>query len=212
MTHFMIVGPSGWKFTDGTSKKLPAGSNIAIPARKRSLDNQLSDPGMHEAKKQKKAENKSSIADSGTIPGTSKLKAQDKKQVVSAEQERNKSALKAVLGTNTWSRNVQGVIIEDLEVGTGKKAESGKKVKVFYSGKLKSTGKVFDASLKKPFAFRLGRSEVIKGWDIGVSGMCVGGKRRITCPPEKAYGRAGAPPTIPPNSTLIFDVTLIDAD
>lgn len=143
---------------------------------------------------------------------TNKDRAKEKKQAPSAEQERNKSALNAVLGTNSGTRNVQGVLIEDIQVGTGKKAESGKKVKVFYSGKLKSTGKVFDASLKKPFAFRLGRSEVIKGWDIGVSGMCVGGKRRITCPPEKAYGRAGAPPTIPPNSTLIFDVTLLEVD
>lgn len=129
---------------------------------------------------------------------------------VSTEAERNKAALKAVLGVSGSVKNIQGVLVEDLNVGAGKKAEPGKKVKVYYSGKLKSTGKVFDASLQKPFAFKLGRSEVIKGWDLGVAGMLVGGKRRLTIPPEKAYGRVGAPPTIPPNSTLIFDVTLLD--
>ena len=63
-------------------------------------------------------------------------------------------------------------------------------------------------SKKKPFVFRLGKGEVIKGWDIGVSGMAVGGVRRLTIPPEKAYGKQGSPPVIPSNATLVFDVTL----
>ena len=95
-------------------------------------------------------------------------------------------------------------------MGTGRRAESGKKVKVNYVGKFKTNGRVFDASKGRPFSFRLGRSEVIKGWDIGVQGMLVGGKRILTIPPEKAYGKSGAPPTIPPNSTLVFEVTLLE--
>jgi FK506-binding nuclear protein len=105
---------------------------------------------------------------------------------------------------------IQGIRIEDVVVGTGKKALSGKRIKVQYVGRLKSNNKVFDASRGKPFAFRLGRAEVIRGWDIGCEGMQVGGKRILTIPPEKAYGRSGAPPTIPGNATLVFEVTLQD--
>jgi FK506-binding nuclear protein len=77
-----------------------------------------------------------------------------------------------------------------------------------YVGRLKTNNKIFDSS-KRPFAFRLGRGEVIKGWDIGCTGMKVGGKRTLTIPPEKGYGRSGAPPAIPPNATLVFDISLV---
>lgn len=105
-----------------------------------------------------------------------------------------------------------GVSIEDLVVGRGKMAEDRCKVKVQYVGKLEDGG-VFDRSGRKPFAFRLGRGEVIKGWDIGVMGMKVGGKRRIVCPPKAAYGSRAMPGgggkvDIPANATLIFEVTL----
>eukprot|EP01034_Spumella_vulgaris_P028250 gene28249-35079_t len=107
--------------------------------------------------------------------------------------------------------NKQGVLIEELEIGTGKQqAVTGKRIKVHYIGRLKANNKMFDSSLKKPFVFLLGRSQVIKGWDIGCEGMFVGGKRRLTIPPEKAYGRAGAPPSIPSNATLVFEVTLLE--
>ena len=128
------------------------------------------------------------------------------------EVVRNKSLLQGVTGQGQ-SANVnivQGIRIEEVQMGTGRRAESGKKVKVNYVGKFKTTGRVFDASKGRPFSFRLGRSEVIKGWDIGVQGMLVGGKRILTIPPEKAYGKSGAPPTIPPNSTLVFEVTLFE--
>jgi len=105
---------------------------------------------------------------------------------------------------------VGGVLIEEISTGKGKEAKSGNKVKMEYVGKLKN-GKVFDASRGRPFAFKIGRGEVIKGWDIGITGMKEGGKRRLTIPPQLAYGRQGAPPTIPPNATLIFDVTLLQA-
>lgn len=102
-----------------------------------------------------------------------------------------------------------GVKIEDIRVGSGPEAKSGKRAQVYYEGRLKTNNKVFD-SLKQgvPFKFGLGRGEVIKGWDVGVVGMKVGGKRRITCPPHMAYGARGSPPTIPPNSTLVFEVEL----
>ena len=102
-----------------------------------------------------------------------------------------------------------GVIIHDLKVGDGAAAKPGKNVKVYYIGRLKSTGKVFDSMQKGPgFTFGLQRGEVIKGWDIGIAGMKVGGKRKVICPPNMAYGAKGSPPEIPPNSTLVFDVEL----
>lgn len=102
-----------------------------------------------------------------------------------------------------------GVKVVDLRVGNGPDAKPGKRTQVYYEGRLLSNNKVFD-SLKSGagFKFSLGRGEVIKGWDVGVVGMKVGGKRRITCPPHMAYGSRGSPPAIPPNSTLVFEVEL----
>lgn len=108
------------------------------------------------------------------------------------------------------TRTLQGgLVVEDLKVGNGPEAKPGKKIAVFYEGRLKKNNKVFDSTNKGPgFKFALGRGEVIKGWDLGVSGMKVGGKRRLTVPHQLAYGTRGSPPVIPPNSTLVFDVEL----
>lgn len=104
---------------------------------------------------------------------------------------------------------VGGVKAEDLRVGQGPVAKQGKKVTVYYEGRLKSNNKVFDKTNSgKGFEFTLGKQEVIRGWDIGVQGMKVGGKRRIVCPANTAYGSKGSPPVIPPNSTLVFDIEL----
>ena len=101
--------------------------------------------------------------------------------------------------------------IEDLEVGTGTEATSGSAVDVHYVGVSWATGKQFDASWdrRETFSFRLGAGEVIAGWDQGVPGMKVGGRRRLTIPPELAYGARGAGGVIGPNETLVFVVDLI---
>jgi FK506-binding nuclear protein len=99
-----------------------------------------------------------------------------------------------------------GVEYEDVQLGamSGGVARNGQKVTVKYVGTL-TNGKRFDAG---DISFRLGAGEVIKGWDLGVAGMRVGGKRKLRIPPDAAYGKRGAPPTIPPNATLLFDVEL----
>ncbi len=99
---------------------------------------------------------------------------------------------------------------EDLVVGTGAEAVSGKAVEVHYTGWL-TDGKKFDSSVGRgPFTFKLGAGMVIRGWDQGVVGMKVGGKRKLTIPPELAYGERGFPGAIPPSATLIFEVELLN--
>lgn len=101
--------------------------------------------------------------------------------------------------------------VKDVVVGKGAEAKAGDSVKVHYVGTLVD-GTEFDSSKKanKPFDFDLGAGRVIKGWDQGVAGMKVGGKRKLTIPPSLGYGARGAPPVIPPNATLLFDVELLE--
>jgi hypothetical protein len=102
------------------------------------------------------------------------------------------------------------LIKEDLTVGTGAEAKDGDKVKVNYTGRLLKTNFMFDTSVgKKPFDFQLGKGAVIKGWDLGVAGMKVGGKRKLTIPSKLGYGDSGSPPKIPGKATLVFDVELL---
>jgi FKBP-type peptidyl-prolyl cis-trans isomerase FkpA len=105
---------------------------------------------------------------------------------------------------------LSGLTIEELIVGSGAAAASGQKVSVHYTGWLTSGAK-FDSSKDRgdPFIFPLGKSHVIKGWDEGVQGMKVGGKRKLTIPPALGYGARGAGGVIPPNATLVFEVELL---
>jgi len=99
---------------------------------------------------------------------------------------------------------------EDLKEGNGDEAKKGNTVEVHYTGWL-TNGKKFDSSVDRgqPFSFKLGARQVIKGWDEGVAGMKVGGKRKLTIPPELGYGADGAGNVIPPNATLVFEVELL---
>jgi FKBP-type peptidyl-prolyl cis-trans isomerase FkpA len=104
--------------------------------------------------------------------------------------------------------------IHDVVVGSGREAKSGDTVRVQYTGTLMN-GSKFDSSYDhggEPFKFTLGKGEVIQGWDRGVVGMKVGGKRTLRIPADLGYGKTGSPPSIPPDAGLVFDIELIGID
>lgn len=194
-------GPSGWRFRDGSTKKLrKIGAEIPVPqpntaAKRKAEVDATMDAVLCNTKSNVSSSKKTKYGDKSKAPN---------------EQARLNNVLDAFVGsTESVNKIVQGVIIEDLKIGSGRKTKSGDKISMQYTGKLHKNGKVFDAS-HRPFVFKLGRGEVIRGWEIGCLDMCVGGKRKLTIPPEKGYGKSGSPPVIPPNATLVFEVTLLN--
>jgi peptidylprolyl isomerase len=126
-----------------------------------------------------------------------------------ADQLASAASLGGELNTPKERVTPSGLRITDLEVGTGAEAIAGQSVTVNYRGSLTS-GKEFDSSYGRgPFGFRLGGGQVIQGWDEGVAGMKVGGKRKLVIPPDLGYGSRGAGGVIPPDATLIFEVELL---
>ena len=103
------------------------------------------------------------------------------------------------------------LVVKDLKTGTGAEAKSGDQISVQYVGVLYDNGTKFDSSYDhgQPFSFKLGGGNVIPGWDQGVAGMKVGGRRELVIPPNLAYGAQGQPPTIPANATLVFVIDLV---
>ena len=139
-----------------------------------------------------------------TPTATPKITATPKAAVPAPKMSTPKSATSKTITTPS------GLKYEDTVVGKGAVATAGQNVTVHYRGKL-TNGTIFDESYKRgqPFDFPLGGGQVIKGWDEGVAGMRVGGKRKLTIPSELGYGASGAGNTIPPNATLVFDVELL---
>ena len=120
-------------------------------------------------------------------------------------------ATKPVVSKGTPPAPTGKTVTKEIIKGTGAEAKSGESVTVNYVGVLFSSGKEFDSSWKRnePFNFTLGQGQVIKGWDEGIPGMKVGGRRELIIPAAEAYGAKGSPPTIPPNEPLIFVVDLL---
>jgi peptidylprolyl isomerase len=147
----------------------------------------------------------SSTTSSETTSSSSTEETSAPKEAEKATKKKTKPKVTVPKGTPPKKLEVK-----DLEEGSGATAKAGDAVTVNYVGANYKTGKEFDASWDRgePFTFTLGAGEVIPGWDQGVEGMKVGGRRELIIPPELGYGAAGAPPAIPPNETLVFVVDL----
>ncbi|XP_039291342.1 46 kDa FK506-binding nuclear protein isoform X1 [Nilaparvata lugens] len=184
------------------SKPQTPTSKPQTPAGK--MLNGTSPDNQQQSGKKRKRKSKGGAADQqqqSNTPNQQKQVPNQQQQQQQNSQQKNKAKKQ---------RLSNGLTIKDLKVGNGPAAKPGQTVSVWYEGRLQSTGRTFDSCRRggAPFKFRLGRNEVIKAWDEGVAGMKVGGQRTIVCPPNLAYGSRGAPPAIPPNSTLVFQVEL----
>lgn len=160
------------------------------------------------------AEDKPKVDTPKTAIEIGKAKVPAKEEVITGEQYKAAKAAAEAKKGGEWVTTKTGLKFTDEKVGTGDVAAAGTKVDVHYTGWLDEAGKKgkkFDSSVDRgqPFSFALGAGQVIKGWDEGVAGMKVGGKRTLVIPPDLGYGARGAGGVIPGNSTLIFDVELL---
>ncbi|CAK8539271.1 unnamed protein product [Lathyrus sativus] len=195
------------KHSEGEEIKTTTNQNDVSHA-KDGHDGKLSNDEVLVEKKNKKKKKKKNKETEGVATGK-EIAISVENQKLSTSEEKGKGQTEAKPSNVRTYAN--GLVIEDISMGKpdGKRAELGKKVSVKYIGKLQKDGKIFDSCVgKAPFKFRLGVGQVIKGWDVGIIGMRVGDKRRITIPPSMGYGdkRVGL---IPQNSWLVFDVELI---
>ncbi|KAI0175665.1 hypothetical protein GGR52DRAFT_537684 [Hypoxylon sp. FL1284] len=182
------------------------------PAEEESLDDLMAkaeETKLSKKQQKKLKNNKGEAVDSKAEPAKDTAAKGDKKVQFAKNLEQGPTGPAAAeKGATLGVKVVSGVTVDDRKVGSGRVVKKGNKVDVRYIGKLEN-GKVFDSNKKgKPFSFSAGKGEVIKGWDIGVQGMSVGGERRLTIPAHLAYGSKSLP-GIPSNSTLIFDVKLL---
>lgn len=146
-------------------------------------------------------------SDSSTTSPSTAASTEEAAAPEEAESSKQKTAPKVTVPKGAPPKSL---VTKDLEEGAGATAKAGDAVSVNYVGVNYKTGKEFDASWSRgePFTFTLGAGEVIPGWDQGVEGMKVGGRRELIIPPELGYGSTGSPPVIPPNETLVFVVDL----
>ncbi|KAL6838323.1 hypothetical protein ACP4OV_031827 [Aristida adscensionis] len=222
---------------DGASKKKAKNKSTAVDNGKvineeKEIKQQDSpaDPGAAKQKKKKNKKSQASEVGSNQQSAEKNHMQKDAEEVTAQEANKKKNKKKKTQDTDNSVNQApaglkeseskeplqtrefgNGMIIQEIAMGKpdGKKATNGKKVSVRYIGKLKN-GKIFDSNVSgRPFEFRLGVGEVIKGWDVGVNGMRIGDKRRLTVPPSMGYGNKRVGP-IPQNSTLIFDVELVN--
>ncbi|XP_076220948.1 FK506-binding protein 39kD [Nomia melanderi] len=158
---------------------------------------------------QKKKEDTNKLVNGKDVKQDQQTKQKKNKGKQQQQQQQQQQLNEQNAQSNQKKRLIEGgVQVEELKIGSGLPAKTGKFVSVYYVGRLKN-GKKFDSTTQgEGFKFRLGKGEVIKGWDVGIAGMKIGGKRRITIPPAMAYGARGSPPVIPGNSTLVFEVEL----
>lgn len=208
---FALVGKKGASEQTPAKKQAVAGAGgVATP----SAATPSADTPGSEGKKKRKKRNKKNKHQTQTpeakVNGEAEMATKTETTPAAKEAAKETTPKK---GASAVKKFPNGLEVETLAIGKpdGKQAAAGKKVAMQYIGKFKSNGKVFDSTVgKKAFEFRLGVGEVIKGWDVGVDGMRVGDKRRLTIPPQMAYGAKGVPGTIPGNSWLSFDVELVN--
>ncbi|PHH78084.1 hypothetical protein CDD82_3213 [Ophiocordyceps australis] len=179
-----------------------------------SLDDMIADAqdGALSKKQQKKLKNNKGDAVAADDKKDKKVQfAKNLEQGPTGSADKGKEGGKAKEGNkaSVGIKVVQGVTIDDRTIGKGRTVKNGDTVGVRYIGKL-ANGQQFDANKKgKPFNFKVGKGQVIKGWDIGIVGMAIGGERRLIIPAQAGYGSRGMP-GIPPNSQLTFDVKLLE--